>query len=169
MQKQINPDLFGMEITPNTPTALGQASNLGLLGWDSLFQLEQKMAELRQALQEVRDQIALLKKDSSHQQQATEKKIDQIVTSLKILEKNDHLLAQQHQERNQSVSHKLQDLKNTELKIKEMIDHHQMVIRRYDHKIHQLQEIIDQKNQLLEKFRLALQDAQNEIARLKKA
>lgn len=169
MQKQINPDLFGIEITPPGVATSAHFLQDPTSSWEGLFHLEQKVAELRQAIQEMRDQVTGQKKEMQNQNQNIEKQINQILSSLKILEKNDQILAQQHQERNLAAAHKLQDLKNIELKVKEMIDQHHMVIRRYDVKIQQLQGIIEQKNQLLEKFQTSLIEARDEIARLKKA
>jgi 3-dehydroquinate synthase class II len=95
--------------------------------------------------------------------------MEQITRAIKILEQNDQTLAQQNQQKAQAMAQRLAEYKNMETKIQEMIDKHHMVLRGYDLKIQHLNNIISEKENSLVSFQAALQDAKNEIARLKRA
>ena len=167
MQKQLNPDLFGTEaqmtFTNTDKSPVNQAS------FDHILNLDSKIAELRQQVAALKEGLAQVRSESQLQQKSVVNHLEQFTRSIKILEQNDQTLAQQNQQKNQHLSQKLADYKNIELKLKEMMDRHQMVLKSYELKIQQLQNVIVQKEGVILGFQSALQDARAEIARLKRA
>lgn len=167
MQKQLNPDLFGNESNLGFVTADRNTSNSA--SFDHILNLDNKMAELRMQLNQIKDVVGQLKADQQITHKSNQGQVEQILRAIKILEQNDQTLAQQNQMKNQHLSQKLADYKNIEVKLKEMMDRHQMVLRSYDLKIQQLQQLMHDKENLIVSFQGSLQEARNEIARLKRA
>lgn len=160
MQKLLNPDLFGSEMAPPTPAGVG---------FEHILSIDQKIAELRGQMHELRDGVQYLKSEMQVMQKGFQGQFDQVARALKVLEQNDQTLASQNQQKNNLMAQKVADHKNVEAKIKEMMDRHQMILRGYDLKIQQLQAVLAEKENTLLSFQGALHDAKAEIARLKRA
>jgi len=168
MQKQLNPELFGIEYVNQMNSSVKNKATSGA-SFDHILNLDQKMADLRAQVSELKDQIQQLKSEMHMLAKTTQGQIDQITRAIKILEQNDQTLAQQNQQKAQVMAQRLAEYKNMEAKIHEMLDKHHMVLRGYDLKIQHLNTIISEKENSLVSFQAALQDAKNEIARLKRA
>ena len=167
MQKQIRYDLFGLEnseVQPNIKTHLPTD-----LTWEDVLKTDQKIAELRQMIQSVKDNIESYKKEQNLQWNLIKNQIDQLTQSMKILEQNDHQLAENLRQQRQSQHQKAVDLQNTEQKIYELIQKHHMLLKSYDLKIHTLQTQLQKSESLLMAYQSQLLEAKAEIARLKKA
>lgn len=168
MQKQLNPDLFGLEMSPQSASSV-KTTGLSGASFDHILNLDQKVAELRAQMSEMRDQVLSLKNEVQVISKSSQNHYDQLARAIKVLEKNDQTLAQQNQQKSQMLAQRLADYKTIESKIKEMTDKHHMVLRSYDLKIQHLQNLISEKENSVVSFQAALQDARNEIARLKRA
>jgi chromosome segregation ATPase len=169
MQKQLNPDLFGLDLESPSYSATKSSSAISGASFDHILNLDQKLADLRVQVSELKDQVRSLKSEMSLLTKTNQSQIEQITRAIKVLEQNDQTLANQNQQKAQMLSQRLADYKNLESKIREMVDKHHMVLRSYDLKIQHLQNIISEKENSLVTLQAALQDAKNEIARLKRA
>lgn len=167
MQKQLNPDLFGNDSQMGFVS--NERANSNPASFDHILNLDNKMADLRVQLTQIKEAVSQLKSDQQITQKSNQGQMEQMLRAIKILEQNDQTLAQQNQMKNQHLSQKLADYKNIEVKLKEMMDRHQMVLRSYDLKIQQLQQLMHDKENLIISFQGSLQEARNEIARLKRA
>jgi chromosome segregation ATPase len=169
MQKQLNPDLFGLDLESHTYSATKNPSTLSGASFDHILNLDQKLADIRVQVSQLKDQVHSIKTESTLLTKTTQGQIEQITRAIKVLEQNDQTLANQNQQKAQMLSQRLAEYKNLESKIREMIDKHHMILRSYDLKIQHLQNIISEKENSLISLQAALQDAKNEIARLKRA
>lgn len=168
MQKQLNPDLFGIEYGAQTGSHT-KGNTTSSASFDHILNLDQKMADLRGQVSDLRDQIQSIKSETGLLTKTMQGQVEQITRAIKVLEQNDQTLSQQNQQKAQMMAQRLSEYKNMETKIKEMVDKHHMILRGYDLKIQHLQNLISEKESGLISFQAALQDAKSEIARLKRA
>ncbi|MCX7674809.1 MAG: hypothetical protein N2Z70_03145 [Bdellovibrionaceae bacterium] len=167
MQKQIRYDLFGLESSEAQPAI--KSSLPSDLTWEEVLKTDQKISELRQMIQAVKDSLEAYKKDQALQWHSLKNQIDQLTQSMKILEQNDHQLAESLRQQRQTQHQKSVELQNTEQKVQELIQKHHMVLKSYDLKIHTLQAQLQKSENLLMSYQSQLIEAKAEIARLKKA
>jgi chromosome segregation ATPase len=169
MQKQLNSDLFGIEIGSTSSSLVQKTSGLSGASFDHILNLDQKTSDLRGQLLEMKDQFQSFKGETTLAYKKIQGQLDHLGRSIKVLEQNDHTLSQQNQQRNQVLAQRLSEYKNIETKLREMMDKHHMILRGYDLKIQNLQNLLNEKESSLISFQAALQEAKNEIARLKRA
>jgi len=169
MQKQLNPDLFGIDFGTSTISLSKSASAMSGASFDHILNLDQKLADLRVQVSELKDQVNNVKSETQLLTKTMQGQVEQITRAIKVLEQNDQTLAQQNQQKTQVMAQRLTEYKNMESKLKEMLDKHHMVLRSYDLKIQNLQNIISEKENSQVSFQAALLEAKNEIARLKRA
>ena len=176
MQKELNPELFGglgtNLITNQTGTG-SSASGRFLESEKSapahvLMQSEKRVVELRNEVKQATQQMENLANQVNEFIKVASHKIDLLQKTTQKLEQNDIKI---HSEAQAKISHlhtRLGERKSMELKVQEMIDRHNSVLRSYEMRIAHLQKILSEKDAQLLQSQSALNDAKMEIARLKR-
>ncbi len=166
MQKELNPDLFG-ESGLSRSRHLETASP-SVLGTQQLKELDLKLAEMRMQVNatiENMNRFATQVNEALRQSHQKFEKMEQVVGQL---EQGQHALTLDNTQRLSQLSQRLGERKTLDLKVQEMIDRHNTVLKAYELRLNQLQKLIAEREQQILSTQAALNEAKMEIARLKR-
>ena len=167
MQKELNPELFGPINTANSTTG-GRLVENPAVPSHVLIQSEARVAELRKEMAALANQMKSLVGQANEFMKVTGAKMDRLQQHSQKLELDQNQL---REEASQKISHlhvRIGERKSMEIKVQEMIDRHNAVLRSYDMRLNHLQKIISEKDAQLLQTQSALNEAKMEIARLKR-
>ncbi len=162
MQKQLNPDLFGTSL-PLNKSHNPQSSSQNVVGHergaslDHILNLDQKVADLRLQLSELKSTLTDFIAHSKMTQTSYQKQFENFANAIKALQSNDVTLQESMQKTLSHQHHKSSEIQAIESKMKEQLDRHQMVLRSYDLKLNQLQEHLNNKEEILIAYQTQLQ------------
>lgn len=168
MQKVLNPELFGSESDFLNPSHQ-IISQGGPISYEQIKRLEDKFSTVLNQVNELKNSLTQLKLDHEKLQKNYILQNEQITRAIKILEKNDQTLVQQNQQKINHFNQKLADFKTLEEKTQHTMNRHQMLLKNYEVKLEQMNQLIEEKNNQILSFNSTLNLAKEEIARLKKA
>lgn len=167
MQKELNPDLFGESSVMKT-RMVEPANPASTLSFQQVMQNDQKLGEIRAQVNGVTDQMGRLVAQVNEYMKASQIKFEKVHAALGQLEKNDQALALDNGHKLTQLNQKLGERKTLDLKIQEMIDRHNSVLKSYELRLSQLQKLIAEREQQINATQAALNEAKMEIARLKR-
>ena len=161
MQKQLNSELFGETAVPSrvvskTPLI---GSQVGLEA--KILETRQQVAQLSQALESVVGQVNEFIRGS-------QVKFDRLNQGLQRLEQLHGAQVQDSATQLSNLSARLTERKGAEVKVQEMIDRHNTILRGYEVRLSQLQKLMMEKEAQTLQAQAALTDAKIEIAKLKR-
>jgi chromosome segregation ATPase len=168
MGRELNPDLFGVR-------SLGRGDSEGnnsfLEPTPSSSQHPLRDPTLRLFLSEVKEQLhAFTVKMGRFEQWYKELKLRQDRESKKSLESNKRIQnsVQDLQARFQNLNLRINDRANTDKSLERVIEKHNMIVRRFESRMMQLQKVIDEKDVQLLNMKALLDEARQDLSRLKK-
>jgi chromosome segregation ATPase len=167
MQKELNPDLFG-ESSVTKSRVVAPANPASALPFEQVVQVDQKLAEMRSQVVAVADQMNRMVAQVNEFMKATQMKFDKIQAILGQLEKNDAALSLDNTQKLSQLNHKLGERKILDMKVQEMIDRHNTVLKSYELRLSQLQKLIAEREQQVMAATASLNEAKMEIARMKR-
>ncbi|MFN7825754.1 MAG: hypothetical protein ACK5P6_10380 [Pseudobdellovibrionaceae bacterium] len=161
MQKQLNPQLFGVssQASPRTIEPSPQAQ------W---IELERKVAEQKVQLQALMDQWSSSVAQINEFIRSTQAKFEKVQQQIVKLEQNDQLLNLEAAQKIAQIQNRLGERKTMDLKIQEMVDRHNTVIRGFEVRVNQMQKMLADKEAAMISAQAALNEAKLEISRLKR-
>lgn len=160
MQKELNPELFG-ESHAKSRVVEATTSN-------QLPALEQKIIETRNQVQQLSESLGKIVSQINEFIKSSQVKFDRLNQSILRLENSDHALNAETAQKLSQMHSRLGERKTMDMKVQEMIDRHNSVLRSFEVRMGQMQKVLTEKEAQLLTAQAALNDAKMEIARLKR-
>ncbi|MEZ0391286.1 MAG: hypothetical protein ACAH59_03660 [Pseudobdellovibrionaceae bacterium] len=160
MQKELNPELFG-ESQAKSRVFEPQNNN-------QLVILEQKVLETKGQIHQVSENLNKIVGQINEFIRNSHAKFERLQASILKLEQNDQVINMEAAQKIGQLHNRLGERKSTDLKIQEMIDRHNNVLRSFEVRMGQMQKILSEKEAMLISAQASLNEAKMEIARLKR-
>lgn len=165
MQKELNLEIFGEVKSPSRVTAhrtMNEANEPAFLNTDrQIFELKSQMTQMNQQLEKINQTL----NDSMRQQALKTEKFQQ---NIHRLEQSHNGLASEVGQKLSSVAQKMGERRSLDLKIQEMVDRHNNIIKSFEVRMNHLQKILQEREAQIVATQTALNDAKMEIQRLKR-
>lgn len=161
LQKQLNPELFGDFSGNKSRVMEAPSANQALVTEQKVTDLKLHLAKLTESFSRVVGQMNEFMKN-------TQGKFENMQQTLSKLEQNDHLINMEAAQRIQQIQTKLADRHQMDMKIQEMIDRHNSILRSYELRMNQMQKMMAEKDASLLSAQGALNEAKMEIMKLKR-
>lgn len=162
MQKELNPELFGMVSTSRYVQTSGDPEVR------SQQSLEARVFELKDQLHQQAEQFSTWASQITEFVKNTHMKFDRIHQTLGKLDQVQNSLTQETTQKFSYIQTKLGERRSIDQKTHEMVDRHNSVLRTYEVRMGQLQKLISEREAQLLQAQAALNEARMEIARLKR-
>lgn len=160
MQKELNPELFGENQTKSRVFEPPAANQVNLL--------EQRVAESRVQIQQLSENLAKVVSQINEFIRNSQSKFERMNQAIARLEQNGQALNIEAAQKINQIHNRLGERKTMDLKIQEMIDRHNSVLRSFEVRLQQMQKILTEKEAQLVASQSALNETKMEIARLKR-
>ena len=167
MQKELNPELFGESSVMRTRVVDSGNSASGM-SHQQVMQVDQKLAEMRSQVGGVVEQMNRLSVQLSDFMRVSQNKFEKLQGSMVQLEKNDQALSVDNTQKLTHLAHKLGERKTLDLKVQEMINRHNSVLKTYELRLSQLQKLISEREYQINATLAQLNETKAEIARMKR-
>ncbi len=169
MQKELNPDLFG-DISTGQARIVQKSSSQpgGAKDWNLAMEMDRKMVDLRGQIQSIADQMNRFGKQVHEAMRGQQKSIEALQQDLKRIELQQDQMAQDSSQNQQKFHNQTHEGRQLEVKMGQMIDRHQTILRNFEVRVNQLQRIIQEKDNQLLSMQSTLVEAKGELARLKR-
>ncbi len=162
MQKELNPELFGeMHIKSRVLEQPAASSN-------QMNVLEHKVAETRAQVQMVSENLAKIVAQINEFIRSSQAKFDRLNQMVQRLEQNNSALTAEAAQKITQIHNRMSERKTMEIKIQEMMDRHNSVLRSFEVRLAQMQKLLSEKEAQLVASQSALNETKMEIARLKR-
>jgi chromosome segregation ATPase len=182
MHRELNPHLFGSKSGGDKPAAstpgpfdplLPSQTSSGMPKIPNSIppevkQLETQVQALKLQLQSSEKRSEVLIAQLQELSRSTTSRFERVSQALTRLESS---AAQQFQEINSKyagLASKVNERKVQDAKIQEMLDRHNLIVRNFENRLTHLQRVISEQEMHLLNASAALEDARQEIARLKR-
>ena len=164
MQKELNPELFGENLAKSrvVDNVQSQPPNGPLLA------MEGKIAETRSQLHQLGESLTSVVNQVNEFIKGSQGKFERLNQVVKRLEQNDQAINLEAAQKISQISSRLGERKTMDLKIQEMVDRHNSVLRSFEVRFNQMQKLMSDKEAMLVSAQAALNDAKMEISRLKR-
>lgn len=163
MSKELDPSLFGEGAWASPRTVEKPKSN-----FDAVGHIEQKVVDLRLQHRELKEDFAKMGSDLEEFKRSTGHRLDKLTQQVARLEGIQGKLHQEVTLRVSQLHTRLGERQTMDLKIQEMIERHQAMIRSSEIRLQQLQKILAEKEAQLLSAQISLNEARTEIARMKR-
>ena len=164
MQKELNPELFGTGVSGSTRYRDEEAPSSNRQG----MYLEEKIAEIRSQVKFTTDQMEGLVIQVNEFLKTSQSKFDRLQASVKTVEQTDKLTRAEVGQKVSLMNQKLNERKSWDIKVQELIDRQNGVLRSYEVRLNHLQELLKEKDAQLIKAQATMNEAKMEISRLKR-
>lgn len=166
MHKELNPDLFGEKKLSKSapqedPSSMGFQSQNYLNTDRQIFELKAQNQALAEQLNKMVGTINELIKSSNVR---FEKQNQQLTR----LEQSHNGLAMEAGQKITQLTSRVNERKSLDLKVQEMVDRHNNVIKSFEVRMNHLQKLLSEKEAQMHNAQTALNEAKMEIARLKR-
>lgn len=164
MSKELDPSLFG-EGAWAAPRAVEKPRTTG---FDAVGHVEQKVADLRVQLREIKEEVSRFGRDMEAMKTSSHNKMEKLAQQVARLEGLQGKVHQEVTTRMSQMHTRLADRQSVDMKVQEMMDRHQALIRSAEMRIQQMQKILNEKEAMLLSAQVSLSEARTEISRLKR-
>lgn len=166
MQKELNPELFGESSVVKSRVVDSQAPVEA--SFQQVLVVDQKIADLRNEMRTVVEHMQHAMKQVNEFIRASQSRFEKLQTAIAQLERNDQALSLDNTQKLSNLAQKIGERKVLDIKVQEMIDRHNSVLKSYELRLNQLQKLIAEREQQIVATQGALNDAKREIARMKR-
>ena len=166
MHKELNPELFG-EKKMSKSTGLEGASTLGS-GGASYLNTDRQIFEIKAQNQALVDQMNKIVGTVNELIKSTNVKFERQQALLSRLEQSHNGLATEAGQKITQLSQRVNERKSLDLKVQEMVDRHNNIIKSFEVRMNHLQKLLAEKEAQMISCQTALNEAKMEIARLKR-
>lgn len=166
MNKELNPELFGEKKStkaPNHESAMGLGSPGG-----NYLNTDRQIFELRVQNQNLTDQLNKVVATVNELIKTTNAKFEKQASLLNRLEQSHNGLASEAGQKITQLSQRVNERKSLDLKVQEMVDRHNNVIKSFEVRMNHLQKLLSEKEAQMISAQAALNEAKMEISRLKR-
>ena len=164
MQKELNPELFGENFSNSRVVGNSQSQNPN----GPILAMESKIAETRAQLHQMGEGLTSVVSQVNEFIKGSHGKIEKLQQAVQRLEQNDQAINLEAAQKISQINNKLGERKTMDLKIQEMIDRHNSVLRSFEVRFNQMQKLMADKEAMLVSAQAALNEAKMEISRLKR-
>lgn len=165
MQKELNPELFG-EKRRQLQNFEGVPSQVTTEV--PFLDVDRQLSELRQQVHQCRDEVQKSVQGQQELQKNSFLKIEKLQQAVTKIEQNHNGLAQEAAHKISQLNIKLNEQNQLMAKMQEMADRHNQIVKSFEVRMNQLQNILNQKEAALVQTQAALSKAKEEIARMLK-
>lgn len=166
MNKELNPELFGEKKAVKTP-ALESPLGMGTTG-NNYLNTDRQIFELRAQNQALADQLNKVVATVNELIKSTNMKFEKTTSQLNRLEQSHNGLATEAGQKITQLAQRVNERKSLDLKVQEMVDRHNNVIKSFEVRMNHLQKLLAEKEAQMIASQAALNEAKMEIARLKR-
>ncbi|ODS51080.1 MAG: hypothetical protein ABS42_00300 [Bdellovibrio sp. SCN 50-8] len=163
MSKELDPSLFG-EGAWASPRSVEKAKP----NFDAVAHVEQKVADLRMQNRELQDELRRLASSMEEYKNTSNTKFERLAQQVARLEGLQGKVHQEVTTRVSQIHSRLGERQSMDLKIQEMMDRHQAMLRSAEMRMQQMQKLLNEKEAQAMSAQMALNDARIEIAKLKR-
>lgn len=164
MQKELNPELFGESIAKSRVLKADQATP----AVTHTMIIETKINETRQQMHQLAESLANAVTQVNEFIKSSQNKFERLQQAIVRLEQNDQVLNTETAQRLSHINNRMGERKVMDMKIQEMIDRHNSVLKSYEVRFNQLQKLLADKEAMLVSAQSALNETKMEISRLKR-
>ncbi len=162
--RELNPELFG----ENANRSRFVENSAATVPADGMLPLESKIAETRVQLGELSDTLGNIVNQVNEFIKSSQQKFEKLHQGVNSLEKNDLTMNALIEQKISAILNQMGERKTMEMKMQEVIDRHNSVLRGFETRFNQMQKIMNEKEAQIIQAQAALNDAKMEIARLKR-
>ena len=160
MQKELNPELFG-ETSTKSRVLEPKAPN-------QLLIMEQKVSETRSQIYQLSESLSKIVSQINEFMKSSQVKFERLSAGIQRLEQGHQALNTDAVQKLGQLHNRFAERKTMDLKIQEMMDRHNSVLRSFEMRLGQMHKVLSEKEAQLLQSQSALNDAKMEIARLKR-
>jgi chromosome segregation ATPase len=164
MQKELNPELFGSGVVGQSRYKENETPN----SHRAVQQTEQKIAEVRAQMKGLTEQMAYLTSQVNEYIRSSQGRLEKMNSGVKQLEMSQESLRQETGQRLSMAHQRLNERKSMDMKMQELIDRHNSVLRSFEVRLHHMQKLMAEKDAQMIATQATLNEAKMEIARLKR-
>ncbi len=169
MQKELNPELFGDKKIMKSSNLVGaENSNSMANSQNNFLNTDRQIFELKSQNQMLADQMNKIVATVNELIKNNSSKFDRQQALLTRMEQSHNGLAVEAGQKITQLSQKLNERKGLDLKIQEMVDRHNNVIKSFEVRMNHLQKLLAEKEAQMISGQAALNEAKMELARLKR-
>ncbi|WP_413568691.1 hypothetical protein ACLWBD_14435 [Bdellovibrio sp. HCB117] len=166
MQKELNPELFGEKKVAKSPT-MEIPTNMGTVG-NNYLNTDRQIFELKAQNQALADQLNKVVATVNELIKSSNIKFEKQSQLLGRLEQSHNGLATEAGQKITQLAQRVNERKSLDLKVQEMVDRHNNVIKSFEVRMNHLQKLLAEKEAQMISSQAALNEAKMEIARLKR-
>lgn len=170
MQKELNPELFGEKKIVKSSSMVGMESSSAASAANNANYLntDRQIFEVKSQNQMLAEQMNKIVSTVNELIKSTNAKFDRQQSQVSRLEQSHNGLATEAGQKINQLSQKINERKSLELKVQEMVDRHNTVIKSFEVRMNHLQKLLAEKEAQTIASQAALNEAKMEIARLKR-
>lgn len=162
MQKELNPALFSETGLYTTRVVEPTARE------SQVLLLEQKLTEAHEQIKKLTDSFHQVVQQVGDSLLQIHQRQELIQRNFEAIEKQQSLINRDFQNQLQSLSSRVSDKKASEMKVQELIDRHNGLIKSYEVRLNQVQKLMVEKENQSIQLQSSLNEARMEIARVKR-
>ncbi|WP_295905072.1 hypothetical protein [uncultured Bdellovibrio sp.] len=166
MHKELNPELFGEKKVAKS-SMMESPANLGTTG-NSYLNTDRQIFELKAQNQALADQLNKVVGTVNELIKTSNIKFEKQSQLLSRLEQSHNGLATEAGQKITQLAQRVNERKSLDLKVQEMVDRHNNVIKSFEVRMNHLQKLLAEKEAQMISAQAALNEAKMEIARLKR-
>lgn len=166
MHKELNPELFG-EKKISKSTGLEGSSTMGS-GAANYLNTDRQIFEVKAQNQALVDQMNKIVGTVNELIKSTNAKFERQQALMSRLEQSHNGLATEAGQKITQLSQRVNERKSLDLKVQEMVDRHNNIIKSFEVRMNHLQKLLAEKEAQMISCQTALNEAKMEIARLKR-
>ncbi len=166
MHKELNPELFGEKKVSKSPS-LEIPASMGT-GGTSYLNTDRQIFELKAQNQALADQLNTVVATGNELIKSSNMKFEKHGSLLSRLEQSHNGLATEAGQKITQLAQRVNERKSLDLKVQEMVDRHNNVIKSFEVRMNHLQKLLAEKEAQMIASQTALNEAKMEIARLKR-
>ena len=170
MHKELNPELFGeKKVTQEKPSHYAQQPSVAYAAPELNFlNTDRQILELKNQNQQLHDHLAKLTQSFNEAIRGAHLKIEKLQQAQARLEQNHNGLALEAGQKMTALNQKVNERRSLDLKVQEMVDRHNNLIKSFEVRLNHLQKLLAEKDAQLVATQSALNETKMELARLKR-
>lgn len=167
MKKELNPELFG-DRGSSLRTQGGVGAQAYPQGSHEWMVTDRQIMDLRSQIQNIVEQVNKMAATVNEQLKNSAMKMERFQQQLTRLEQSHNGLAQESGQKMAQLNLRLQEKKALDLKVQEMLDRHNNVVRSFEVRMNHLQKLLAEKEAQAAAAQQTLQETKMELMRLKR-
>lgn len=167
IQKELNPDLFG-ERPAVRENPMDQRTAYGAQPGNSYLNTDRQIHDLKTQNQTLTEQLNKVIGTLNELIKTTNHRFEKTQSSITRLEQGHNGLASEAGQKISQLVQRMNERKALEMKVQEMVDRHNTIIKSFEVRLNHLQKLLADKEAQALASQAALNEAKMEIARLKR-